>query len=112
MIKAYASKKGSYWKEKRPIDIEGEPIIFKKKKQILLGLGGAITKASAGNNSELGQINVTEIHTFIECPVTEFYAVDFVRQIYLLEILTCVERTFTECNVLAQRYRLQTADNR
>ena len=49
MIKAYASKKGSYWKEKRPIDIEGEPLIFKKQNQILLGLGGAITKASAYN---------------------------------------------------------------
>ena len=57
MIKAYASKKGSYWKEKRPIDIEGEPIIFKKKKQILLGLGGTITKASAYNYALLDEEN-------------------------------------------------------
>lgn len=57
MIKAYASKKGSYWKEKRPIDTEGEPIIFKKKKQILLGLGGAITKASAYNYALLDEEN-------------------------------------------------------
>ena len=57
MIKAYASKKGSYWKEKRPIDIKGEPIIFKKKKQILLGLGGAITKASAYNYALLDEEN-------------------------------------------------------
>lgn len=57
MIKAYASKQGSYWKEKQPISIKGEPLIFKEKKQLLEGLGGALTKSSAYNYALLDEKN-------------------------------------------------------
>ena len=53
MIKAYTSNKGSYWTIKEPINTKGETVFFKRKKQTLLGLGGAITKSSAYNYSLL-----------------------------------------------------------